>query len=129
MKFSSEIVRLNCKSDKGEDAVKSLQEITEVLPSSAKTQGPDSDIWVPECLNHVLEQKFCNFCKENAIFILNLVPVIVETYIVLNKEKTAVTFLEDIEKFITHKLGPKDNNSKNFLPIKKFIDKRGFTNI
>lgn len=116
MKFSSQLIKLHCISDKRDEAVSTLLEITEVLPSAEELLSPPTGVHIPvltgvhtpvppgvhipECLCHVLEENYCNYCKQHLAFVLKIVPVVAETYVTLNDEKAAILFLENFEKVV-----------------------------
>ena len=102
------MIKLHCISDKSDEAVSTLLEIVEVLPSSEELLSPPTGVHIPvpagvhipECLHHILEENYCNYCRQHLAFVLKIVPVVAETYVTLNDEKAAILFLENFEKIV-----------------------------
>lgn len=115
IKFASVMAKLSCMCDKGEDAIKSVQEITEVLPSlkEASKSIATSCITVPECINHVLENNLCNFCHDNMEQILDLVPTISEVFVLQGENKEAMSLLEKAEAVLYKLIWPKSGSKSN----------------
>ncbi|CAG2211308.1 unnamed protein product [Mytilus edulis] len=121
IKFSTQIAKLHCTSDKGEEAVKYLSEIYKVLSPTTTKEPQVAEILIPECINHILEQDLCSYCNDNLLLILKLVPMFTEVYIVMDQDNEATIMLEKMEAAICRLIKEKNrgNNLKNFVMVKE----------
>ncbi|XP_076092689.1 uncharacterized protein LOC143064061 [Mytilus galloprovincialis] len=133
IKFSSQIAKLHCTSDKGEEAVKYLSEIYKVLSPTTTKEPQVAEILIPECINHILEQDLCSYCNDNLLLLLKLVPMVTEVYIVMDQDNEAIIMLEKMEAAICRLIKEKNrgNNFENFVMVKElnFLHMEIITNL